>query len=170
MFSRPSHCQLRVLHSVTIMSPSLLMVHHPQPRLELKKNWLSVSLNWSNWGPSVVQARATVGDGRWCELILMVSTLNIVFIFSPSATEGQSPRDDDFSSTNQSPVSVPHWPMLGDHCSPLTGVSVTNVTWRLVSDWGRVSPGAGEREEPTPVVTTSCVGWPDLVTCTVSCQ
>ena len=125
------------------MSPSLLMVHHPQPRLSSSKNWLSVSLNWSNWGPSVVQARATVGDGRWCELILMVSTLNIVFIFSPSATEGQSPRDDDFSSANQSPVSVPNWPMPGDHCSPLTGVSVTNVTWRLVSDWGRVSPGAG---------------------------
>ncbi len=152
------------------VSPSLLMVH-PQHSLDLSssKNWLSVSLNWSNWGPSVVQARATVGDGRWCELILMVSTLNIVFIFSPSATEGQSPRDDDVSATNQSPVFVPNWPMRGDHVSSLTGVSVTNVTWRLVSDWGRVSPGAGEREEPTPVVTTSCVGWP-LVTCRVSCQ
>ena len=35
---------------------------HPQPRLGCaSKNWLSVSLNWSNWGPSVVQARARVG-------------------------------------------------------------------------------------------------------------
>ena len=33
--------------------------------------------------------------------------------------------------------------MRGEHCSPLTRVSVTNVTWRLVSDWGRVNPGAG---------------------------
>ena len=34
--------------------------------------------------------------------------------------------------------------MRGQHRSPLTGVSVTNVTWRLVSDGG-VSPGGGER-------------------------
>ena len=48
--------------------------------------------------------------------------------------------------------------MRGQHRSPLTGVSVTNVTWRLVSDGG-VSPGGGG-EGPT-LVTTSC---DDLVT------
>ena len=100
----------------------------------------------------------------------MVSTLNIVFIFSPSATEGHSPWDDGVSGTNQSPVLGLNRPMRGEHRPPLTGVSVTNVTWRLVSDWGRVNPGAGSGRgadtdtghNMSRVIHIVC--WPGLVT------
>ena len=91
MLPRPYDCDLSVLQ----LCPCVIINGHPHS-LDWASLEVKTDFQFHLIGPIEGQVLSSSSqgqgrDGRWCELILMVSTLNIVFIFSPSATEGQSP-------------------------------------------------------------------------------